>query len=72
MDGKEIGKEPVAQTPTGSSAASRMSAYGAILDRIGRLRREADQLEALLDILPRVLPVGADEGLWKLVVGFRH
>ena len=47
--------------------SSRMSAHSAILDKIQRLRREADDLEILLGSLPRTLPDGADQILHALL-----
>ena len=71
MDEKERTTDEVLQSPQSAGSGSRMTAEGAIIERIKRLRQEADHLEALLNVLPRTLPLDADEGLWKLVVGFR-
>ena len=47
---------------------ARRSAKGLMRDRAERLRREADQLEALARALPEELPLGADGALWDLLV----
>ena len=45
---------------------ARQSAKGRLRDRIKRLRREADQLEALCKALPEELPAAAEDALWGL------
>lgn len=52
----------------GDCIAARQSARGVLSDRVQRLRREADQLEALSRALPEELPRGADEALWELLI----
>lgn len=47
---------------------ARQSARGVLRDRANRMRREADQLEALSRALPEELPRGADEALWELLI----
>ena len=71
MDEKERTTDEVLQSPQSAGSGSRMTAEGAIIERIKRLRQEADHLEVLLSVLPRQIRAEADEALWKLVVGFR-
>jgi hypothetical protein len=52
----------------GMAAEARQSAKGVIRDRIRMLRHEADQLEALAQSLPEVLPREADAALWNLAI----
>lgn len=56
----------VRRTGTIGGGPCRMTARGQIEQRIGRLRREADNLEALLKALPMELPPAADEALWTM------
>lgn len=51
-----------------NTAACRMSARGALIDRARRLHREAAQLEALARSIPENFPHDADEALWTLAV----
>ena len=51
-----------------AGSASRMNARATLQDRIERLRREADQLEALSNLLPLQIPPEADVALWQLLV----
>lgn len=62
-------REPVDLTPRGGCAGSptRMNARATLQDRIQRLRREADHLEALNNLLPMQIPPEADEALWLLL-----
>jgi hypothetical protein len=53
----------------GQRAAARQSAKGVLRDRVDRLRREADRLEALCKALPEEMPPMADEALWDLAIG---
>jgi hypothetical protein len=50
------------------ACAGRQTAKGALRDRVCRLRREADQLEALLKALPEELPGAADAALWEIAI----
>lgn len=57
--------------PSGQGAYGgpcRMTARAAIGERIRKLRREADNLEALLKSLPMELPHPADEALWEMTL----
>lgn len=62
-----------AQVGIGRAGAvlNRPTAQGAIVERIERLRREADELEALVRALPLSLPYNADAVLYQLVTGKR-
>jgi glycine/D-amino acid oxidase-like deaminating enzyme len=53
------------------SGACRQGAKSLLRDRVHRLRREADQLEALIKSLPEELPHIADEALWNLAINAR-
>lgn len=50
------------------ASCGRQNAHAVIGERIGQLRREADELETLLDALPAKLPPDADLALWGLVI----
>jgi hypothetical protein len=56
----------------GMAAEGRQSAKGVLRDRIRMLRHEADQLEALAQSLPEVLPRDADAALWGLAINARR
>lgn len=49
-------------------AACRQSAVAVIEDQIRRFRRQADNLESLLNVLPRKLTREQDEALWSIFV----
>lgn len=51
-----------------SGSAVRLRGDAALLEAIQRLRQEADRLEALLQALPRALPLAADEALWSMAI----
>ena len=51
-----------------SASCGRQNAHAVIRDRIVRLRRVADDLETLLDVLPAKLPANADQALWNLAI----
>lgn len=55
----------------GGLIASRQSGRAALFERVTKLRREADRLEALARAIPENFPLDADEGLWELVVSRR-
>jgi hypothetical protein len=59
-------------TVGGMAAEGRQSAKGVLRDRIRMLRHEADQLEALAQSLPEVLPRDADAALWSLAIRARN
>lgn len=46
----------------------RLGAHNFLRQEAGRLRAQANQLEALADALPAKLPADADEALWMLLV----
>jgi hypothetical protein len=50
---------------------TRQSAVGVIEDRIMGLRKQADDLERLLGILPRQLTREQDEALWSIFINSR-
>ena len=54
-----------------SSTAARVSGKDELERHIRRLRSRANQLEALYNILPAVLPPSEDEALWELLLNQR-
>lgn len=49
-----------------AECAARESGKRALMDVVRRLRREADQIEALARAIPDNFPADADAGLWLL------
>lgn len=47
--------------------SARTNFRGVLIDKINRLRREADDLEELAKALPLELPYKADEAMWRLL-----
>lgn len=67
-EGLMQGYGAVGHVGMGDAAGGRQSAKGVLRDRIHRLRREAEQLEALAKALPEELPQRADQALWDLLI----
>jgi hypothetical protein len=65
MMDKSIDKDVNTAMPQ-KQMAYRLNGDAALREAINRLRREASELEAFLDSLPRVLTPQADAGLWSL------
>jgi hypothetical protein len=74
----EINKDPDTKNtevdervPVGMMTVQRQNSASALKTLIKEKRREADNLQVLLDSLPRALPLEADEALWKLILSSR-
>lgn len=55
----------------GDVGAGRQSGRHALLERVNRMRLDANRLEALAMAIPENFPLDADAGLWALVMNTR-
>lgn len=63
-----------AETPESKNrdCCGRQSAPAVIEDQIRRLRKQADNLETILNALPRQLTREQDEALWQVFISIRN